>query len=216
MRIMHYRYELPEEGIIISGGLESVDSRLAMCLADWEPLWFSCSDLTDELMSRGCAPIRMTHSPRGQHFEPYPDLTRLLPFIKTKDERFSSGNKAEREFVANYRKIFLGKHPDWYLMGAEFHCHAIYLLYQSRKPGYGEQYLSIGSGDGTGMPELHLTFRLPPTAGGIEPVYHVHTMMLDDENVTLVREQRGSTQRDMLVHLVDEKVVVDTAEYVDL
>ena len=66
------------------------------------------------------------------------------------------------------------------------------------------------------MPELHLTFRLQKTAQGIEPVYHVHTMSIDDRMVTVVREQRGSTQRDMVIYKVKGKTFADVTEYVDL
>ena len=41
-------------------------------------------------------------------------------------------------------------------------------------------------------------------------------MSIDDRMMTVVREQRGSTQRDMVIYEVKGKTFADVTEYVDL
>lgn len=221
MRVEHYRHELPEFGITVYGGfaLSYPVSRttLAEYRAGWRPAWFSCDELVDSLVRLDLAPIQMTHSPRNSQLEPYPDLNGLLPYVHPVEERSQTDDPVEDDFLSHYQEIFLGKRPDWKLVGFQVCSDIIFLLYNltDGREESSKQWLSIDK-DSAPMPELHLTFRLQKTAQGIEPVYHVHTIALDREMVTLIREQRGTTQRDMVVYKAKDKVFADVTEYVDL
>lgn len=221
MRVEHYRHELPEFGIAVYGGLitpgsvstDELDDRMA----NWRPALFPCDELVGSLGWLDHAPIRMTHSPRNNQLEPYPDLRGLLPYVHPIEERPDADDPVQSDFILHYREIFLSEHPGWKLVGFQVYAEAVYLLYN---PTDGaslgtKQWLIIEDGPES-IPELHLTFRLQKTAQGIEPVYHVHTMSIDDRMVTVVREQRGSSQRDMVIYKVKDKVFADVTEYVDL
>ena len=221
MRVEHYRHELPEFGIAVYGGLitpgsvstDELDDRMA----NWRPALFPCTELVDSLGQPDYAPIRMTHSPRNNQLEPYPDLSKLAPYIRPIEDCPDADDPVQSDFILHHREIFLGERPDWKLVGFQVDPEAVFLLYNLTNGAewYTKQWLLIDN-DPVLMPELHLTFRLQKTAQGIEPVYHVHTMSIDDRMVTLVREQRGSTQRDMVIYKVKGKVFADVTEYVDL
>lgn len=221
MRVEHYRHELPEFGITVFGGSIAQDAisteELADYMADWRPAQFPSDEVVDPLGWLDHAPIRMTHSPRNNQLEPYPDLRGLLPYVHPIEERPDADDPVQSDFILHYREIFLSEHPGWKLVGFQVYAEAVYLLYN---PTDGaslgtKQWLIIEDGPES-IPELHLTFRLQKTAQGIEPVYHVHTMSIDDRMVTVVREQRGSSQRDMVIYKVKDKVFADVTEYVDL
>ena len=221
MRVEHYRHELPEFGIAVFGGIiapesfptDEIDDRMA----DWHPALMSCDELVGSLGWLDYAPIRMTHSPRNNQLEPYPDLSRLAPYVRPVEERLDADDPVQSDFTLHYREIFLGKRPDWKLVGFQVYSESIYLLYNLAAGVEWDtnQWLSIENGSAP-MPEMHLTFRLQKTAQGIEPVYHVHTMSIDDRMMTVVREQRGSPQRDMVIHKIKGKAFADVTEYVDL
>ena len=221
MRVEHYRHELPEFGITVYGGLAALGSvsteELDDRMANWRPALMSCDELVGSLGWLDYAPIRMTHSPPNNQLEPYPDLSKLLPYIRPVEERLDADDPVQSVFTLHYREIFLGERPDWKLVGFQVYPEAVFLLYNLANGAewYTKQWLSIENGSAP-MPEMHLTFHLQKTAQGIEPVYHVHTMSIDDRMMTVVREQRGSTQRDMVIYEVKGKTFADVTEYVDL
>lgn len=221
MRVEHYRHELPEFGITVFGGIIAPDSfqtdEIDGCMANWHPALFPCDELVDSLGRMNYTPIRMTHSPRNNQLKPYPDLSGLLPYIHPVEERLSDDDPVQSDFTLHHREIFLGERPDWKLVGFQVYADTVFLLYNlTDGAGWGtKQWLIIEDGPDS-IPELHLTFHLQKTTQGIEPVYHVHVIDQDNERVTLVREQRGSTQRDMVIHKVKDRVFADITEYVDL
>ena len=90
MRVEHYCHELPEFGITVYGGLAALGSisteELDDRMANWRPALFHCAELVDSLGQPDYAPIRMTHSPRNNQLEPYPDLSvplRITPMLMT-------------------------------------------------------------------------------------------------------------------------------------
>ena len=221
MRVEHYRHELPEFGITVYGGLAALDpvstEELDDRMANWHPALFPCADLVNSLIQPDYAPIQMTHSPRNNQLEPYPDLSKLAPYVRPIEDCPDTNDPVQSDFILHHREIFLGERSDWKLVGFQVYPEAIFLLYNlaNEAKWYTKQWLAIDSSPAL-MPELHLTFRLQKTAQGIEPVYHVHAMSIDDRMVTLVREQRGSTQRDTVIYKVKGKAFADITEYVDL
>ena len=237
MRVEHYRHELPEFGITVYGGLITSTSELTEYMTDYRPALFPCDELLDSLARLAYAPIQMTHSPRNNQLEPYPDLSGLLPYVNPIDERPSTDDPVALDFASHYWKIFLGEHLDWKLVGFQVYYESIYLFYSlTNEAGCGTtQCLSLGDsssrtlfcksidsisrqfllGDSQ-IPEMHLTFRLQKDVQGITPIYHVHVMNLYGDRVTLIREQRGSTLRDILINKAKGRTYADVTEYIDL
>ena len=132
MRVEHYCHELPEFGITVYGGLAALGSvsteELDDRMANWRPALMSCDELVGSLGWLDYAPIRMTHSPRNNQLEPYPDLSRLLPYIRPVEERLDADDPVQSDFTLHHQEIFLGERPDWKLVGFQVYPEAIFLL----------------------------------------------------------------------------------------